>query len=120
MPEGEGASWASLEGRSPRLQWRAYHPSHVAPAEGSEVTRTLVLDSEGTIRTIWMDDLDLRALGEVEVTRVSEVEYEHATGEWVAVERATGREIGRSEDRSEAIRQEVVSLERKIIEEGIL
>lgn len=51
-----------------------------------------------------------RALGVVAVSRASNVEFEG--GQWVARSVSTGRVLGSSPDRRDAIKQEIEALER--------
>lgn len=57
----------------------------------------------------------LESIGTLEVQRASEVEFDSRSGDWVAHEIATGREIGRSRVRADCIRQEVSELERSLL-----
>jgi hypothetical protein len=54
----------------------------------------------------------LEALGALNVKRASEVEFDHVTGDWVAVEVASGRVIARGRSRADVIAAEVAYLER--------
>lgn len=76
----------------------------------------LVIHADGTAEAVYSDRFRcvLEALGDLQVTRASEVEFEPQTGEWVARHAMTGQEIGRDRNRSEAIRQEVVWLEQNL------
>lgn len=55
-----------------------------------------------------------RALGIVTSERASDVEMDNVTGEWVAIEKATGLEIARGEDRDAVIAEEVRYLETQL------
>jgi hypothetical protein len=53
------------------------------------------------------------ALGlQVEITRASDVEFDHDLRKWVAVECASGKVIASGDSRGEVIRAEIVYLER--------
>lgn len=53
-----------------------------------------------------------RALGRVSIKRASEVEFDSASGLWVAVDLSTGREISRGVSRSAVIAAEIEYFER--------
>lgn len=71
----------------------------------------------GCATAVWDDRFRpiYEALGHMEVKRATEVEFDHSTGEWVAIHLASGQIIARGKNRSEVIRQEVGWLERKEI-----
>ena len=56
------------------------------------------------------------SIGVLSVKRASEVEFDAATGEWVATHSTSGEVIGRGRVRSEVIAQEVAWLEKNEIE----
>lgn len=56
------------------------------------------------------------ALGAPTVIRASEVEYDHASGEWFAIYLPTGELIARGPNRAEVIAAEVRWLEANVIE----
>lgn len=94
-------------------------PVVVMPKAGRGKTgaeRRVVIQPDGTVITIYCDSMrgTYEALGAWEAPRVSDVEYDPATGQWVATERATGRTIGRSQSRDETIAQEVAYLEGQL------
>ncbi len=53
--------------------------------------------------------------GKLDVRRATEVEYDEASGEWVATLLADGKVIARGRDRSQVIQEEVAYLERNVI-----
>lgn len=57
----------------------------------------------------------LEALGDIEVERASEVEFDPESGDWVATRAGTGKEIARGKNRSEVIAAEVRWLESEVI-----
>lgn len=71
---------------------------------------------DGVAQGVWGDPWRpiYEALGIPVITRASEVEYEPATGDWVAIHRETGTEIGRGRIRAEVIKQEVAWLEARL------
>jgi hypothetical protein len=77
----------------------------------------LISVSGGEVRAVYEDKwrVLLEALGPLEVTRASDVEYDSVTGEWFAIYRASGLEIARGKDRAAVIAQEVDWLERSVI-----
>lgn len=73
----------------------------------------LIRLAAGEVRAVYSDTWRplLEALGSLEITRASDVEYDASTGEWYAVHRATGKEIARGRNREQVIREEVRWLE---------
>ena len=55
-----------------------------------------------------------QALGPVEITRASEVEWDDATQEWVATHKETGAVIARGKNRAEVIKKEISWLEERL------
>lgn len=55
------------------------------------------------------------ALGTLTVQRATDVEFDHATGDWQATHLGNGQQIGRGKQRDEVIQQEVAWLEREEI-----
>lgn len=72
----------------------------------------------GEARAVYSDRFRsiLEAMGALQVHRATDVEFERATGEWVATHRASGQVIGRGRNRGEVAAQEVAWLEEKEIE----
>lgn len=72
--------------------------------------------SQGTARAVYDDRWRpiLEALGPLHVQRASEVEFNHTTGQWEAVEISTGRTIARGHNRAAVIAAEVKHLEGKL------
>ena len=56
----------------------------------------------------------LEALGPLQVRRASEVEFDQATGDWIATHLETGQMIARGKNRAEVITAEVWWLERRM------
>lgn len=56
----------------------------------------------------------LEALGAMQVTRASEVEYEPESGDWVATLPGTTTEIARGRNRADVIAAEVAYLEDRL------
>jgi hypothetical protein len=54
------------------------------------------------------------ALGRVEITRASDVEYDAASQSWVALDRLTGKVIACGPSRGDVIKQEVIVLEGRL------
>ena len=54
------------------------------------------------------------ALGVLNVERVTDVDFDPVSGDWIAKLLETGEEIGRGKDRGAVIKQEVRFLERKM------
>ena len=55
-----------------------------------------------------------QAMGDVEIKRASNVEYDHDSKEWVATHCETGAVIARGMNRAEVIKQEVAWLEERL------
>jgi hypothetical protein len=56
-----------------------------------------------------------QALGTMTVTRATEVEFDHASGEWIATHIATKQVIARGTNRSQVIQDEVKWLEENYV-----
>ncbi len=67
----------------------------------------------GEARAVYCDRFRsiLEAMGALQVHRATDVEFESASGEWVATHRESGQVIGRGRNRSEVVRHEVEWLE---------
>lgn len=78
------------------------------PQQNQETNDTLVLCVRpgGTIEGLYDDDLALHELGDIEIRRASSVEYDQASGEWVAATE-DGTVIGRARRRAACILQEI-------------
>lgn len=76
----------------------------------------IVIGRDGVVRGVYDDRFKsiFEALGVVKIERASNVEYDHATSEWVATLVSTGEEIARGKDRSKVIEQEVAYLEARL------
>ena len=70
-----------------------------------------------TLRTVYDDRWFsiFSAIGQVTISRASEVEYNHATRQWEARHAATGEIIARGDNRAAVIADEVKWLERNAI-----
>lgn len=77
---------------------------------------TQIRIKDGIATAVWDDRFRpiLEALGTMDVKRASEVEYDPATGDWVARLASTGEEIARGKDRGEVIATEVRYLEERL------
>lgn len=53
--------------------------------------------------------------GQLVVKRATEVEYDEASGDWVATLLSTGKVIARGKDRSKVIEEEIRFLETEVI-----
>jgi hypothetical protein len=58
----------------------------------------------------------LQALGKVEITRATDVEWDEEAGEWIARLRSTGEIIAHGQNRRQVIQGEVAVLEARIRE----
>ena len=78
----------------------------------------LLIFKDGTVTGVYDDRFLplIEAFGPPKITRATEVEFDHSTGEWVATLISTGQEIGRGRNRTELIKQEVEYLERELRE----
>lgn len=73
----------------------------------------LKIDQAGAVRAVYSDKLPGLALGPMEMTRASNVEFDHARQEWEA--RTPGGElIAQGKNRDEVIRQEVKVIESRL------
>lgn len=70
----------------------------------------LCVRPDGSIEGLYSDEMRLDEVGDIEVRRASNVEFDAASGEWVA-ETPDGQVIGRARLRSECIRKEVEFLQ---------
>lgn len=69
---------------------------------------TIEIDTNGNIRTIYSDDIDLYALGEVHsVRRASSIGFDEANQEWMVIQASTGDIIHRNKSRAQAILWEI-------------
>lgn len=74
----------------------------------------------GEVKAVYDDRLRpiFEALGEVHIERATDVEFDEASGDWVATHRATGLEIGRGKNRTQVLQQEISWLEERIQNES--
>jgi predicted metal-dependent RNase len=72
----------------------------------------------GEARAVYSDRFRsiFEGMGVLQVQRATDVEFESATGEWVATHRESGQVIGRGRNRSEVVAQEVEWLEKRLEE----
>jgi hypothetical protein len=77
---------------------------------------TKIVIRNGTVHAVYDDRTRpiLEALGILTVKRASEVEFDAATGEWVACLATTGEEIARGKNRGDVIADEVRYLESQL------
>jgi hypothetical protein len=73
------------------------------------------IKGDGTVVAVYDDRFReiLEAIGTMSVKRASEVEFDEATGEWVATLK-DGTEVGRGKNRNEVIAAEVAYLEARL------
>ncbi len=72
---------------------------------------TIEIDSDGNIQTIYTDEIDLYALGEVHnVKRASNIEFDEVNQEWIVIQASTGNTIHRNKSRTQAISWEIEEL----------
>lgn len=69
-------------------------------------TLVLCIRPDGAIEGLYDDDLRLDELGRLEIRRASSVEFDDATGEWVATT-PSGQIIARDRSRAACIRKEI-------------
>ena len=75
----------------------------------------LLFDSNGVAKTIYTEDIELRELGKLYTYRASSVEFNNETYMW-DVHLEDGTYVGSWESRQEAIRQEVLYLQKRMKE----
>ena len=69
------------------------------------------IDQQGNIRTLYTDELDLYALGQVHnVRRASHLEFDEKNQEWEVVQASTGKVVHRDKNRQRAIDWEIKEL----------
>lgn len=73
----------------------------------------LVIDPDGTVRSLYTDKIPLRELGKLTVDRASQIEFDHATQTWY-VEFPDGRRLTNFASRDEAIACEVSHLNEEL------
>jgi hypothetical protein len=69
--------------------------------------------SDGTIHAVYSDQLKNMGLGDMQVSRASNVEFDHQRQEWEA-RTPDGELIASGPKRDEVIRQEVDVIERRL------
>ena len=69
-----------------------------------------------TVTAVYSDRLRsfLESLGELHIERATDVEFDSTSGDWVAIYRATGQEIGRGKNREDVLSQEVKFLHKEL------
>ena len=73
----------------------------------------IVVDTEGTASAVYSDKLKEMNLGLMEVTRASNVEFNHANQEWEATTPG-GEKIASGPDRDKVIADEVRIIESRL------
>lgn len=69
------------------------------------------IDKDGNIRTMYSDEINLYALGEVHsVRRASSIEFDETHQEWMVIQTSTGDIIHRTKSRAQAISWEIEEL----------
>ena len=71
------------------------------------------IDTNGDVRAVYSDNLLNFDLGPMEVTRVSNVEFNTATQEWEA-HTSKGEQIAHGPSRDEVIKQEIEVIEARL------
>jgi len=72
---------------------------------------TIEIDNDGNIQTLYSDEIDLYALGEVHsVRRASNVEFNENNQEWMVIQASTDEIIHRNKSREQAILWEIENL----------
>ena len=74
----------------------------------------LIVDPDGQVSGLYTDALELAALGELEVTRASHVEFDGAAQEWV-ISLLDGEVVGSRKRRVDAL-----ALERELLQARML
>ena len=68
----------------------------------------LEIDNHGNVRTLYTDEIDLYAIGEVtNVRRASNLEFNEENQEWEVISAATGAVVHRNKNRTKAIEWEI-------------
>jgi len=77
---------------------------------------TTITMKNGTASAVYDDRWRpiLEALGTIKVQRATDVEFDDASGDWIATRLTTGEVIARGKDRSACIAQEVAFLENEL------
>jgi len=74
----------------------------------------LLITPEATVVAIYSDKLNKLDLGEKQISRATEVEFNNATQQWEAFDLKTGEMIASGVDRDKVIEQEKQILESKL------
>jgi len=78
---------------------------------GVKMIPTIEIDNDGNIQTLYSDEIDLYALGEVHsVRRASNVEFNENNQEWMVIQASTDEIIHRNKSREQAILWEIENL----------
>lgn len=81
------------------------------PKTGVIMIPTIEIDNDGNIQTLYSDEIDLYAIGEVHsVRRASNVEFDEANQEWMVIQASTDKIIHRNKNRKQAISWEILEL----------
>ena len=71
----------------------------------------LEVDEHGNVRTLYTDEIDLYAIGEVtNVRRASHLEFNEENQEWEVIQASTGKVVHRNKNRELAIFWEIENL----------
>jgi len=71
----------------------------------------LEIDEHGNVHTLYTDEIDLYAIGEVtNVRRASHLEFNEKNQEWEVTQASTGEVVHRDKNRAKAIEWEVKEL----------
>jgi hypothetical protein len=73
----------------------------------------IIVEADGTVRAVYSDKIKRMNLGNLEVTRASNVEFNEATQEWEAITPG-GEKIASGPDRDDVIKQEVRIIESRL------
>ena len=77
---------------------------------------TLFISRDGTVTTIYNDKVDLRSLGKVKIQRASHVEPDDNGMWWADMAPVGGPKLGPYDKRQTALDEEVVWLDKNLME----
>ena len=77
---------------------------------------TIAVVSDGQVRSVYDDKFRpiLESIGAIQVERATEVEFDAASGDWIATLIETGDVIARGKNRGDCIKREVEFLESRM------
>lgn len=78
----------------------------------------ILIEPDGTVRCLYTEEIDLRALGPLQVRRATSVEWDEDAQEWVATLVSTGEVLAHCRTRKDALEAEVRILTERIWEAG--